>query len=103
MRENVDVRSATVITDQFKGYVNLKTFVNHKSVNHSANWAVGNVHTNTIEGFWALVKRGIMGQYHKVSVKYLPKYSDEFSYRFNNRATDADKFFENTLKRCVTI
>ncbi len=85
VRENVYVRSATVITDQFRGYVKLKNFVDHKSINHSANWAAGNIHTNTIEGFWSLLKRGIVGQYHQVSVRHLQQYVNEFCYRYNHR------------------
>ena len=45
----------------------------------------GEVHTNSIESFWSLLKRGILGTYHNVSKTYLPLYLNEFSYRFNNR------------------
>ncbi len=45
----------------------------------------GEVHTNSMESFWSLLKRGIVGTYHKVSKKYLPLYLAEFQYRFNNR------------------
>lgn len=101
VRENVDVRSATVITDQFKGYVRLKNFVDHKSVNHSANWAVGDIHTNTIEGFWSLLKRGIVGQYHQVSIRHLQQYVNEFCYRYNHRKNP--EVFEYTLQKALRI
>ena len=48
-------------------------------------YVMGNVHTNTIEGFWSLVKRGIGGVYHQVSQKYLQSYLNEYSFRYNRR------------------
>jgi hypothetical protein len=48
-------------------------------------YARGKYHTNTIEGFWTLLKRGIYGQYHKVSVRYLQSYLDEFTFKYNHR------------------
>jgi transposase-like protein len=58
----------------------------HKRINHSQKvYVVGEVHTNTIEGFWSLVKRGIGGVYHSVSAKYLQSYLNEYSFRYNRR------------------
>jgi transposase len=58
----------------------------HKRVNHTQKvYVAGEVHTNTIEGFWSLVKRGIGGVYHSVSAKYLQSYLDEYSFRYNRR------------------
>ncbi len=58
----------------------------HGVVHHGAHEYVhGNIHTQTIEGFWSLVKRGIIGTFHKVSKKYLPLYVNEFEFRYNNR------------------
>ncbi len=58
----------------------------HKRINHSQKvYVIGDVHTNTIEGFWSLVKRGIGGVYHSVSAKYLQSYLDEYSFRYNRR------------------
>jgi hypothetical protein len=65
-----------------------------RSVRHSAgNYLVGAVHTNTIESFWSLIKRGIVGTYHKFSRKCLPLYVAEFQFRYNNRL-NADIFGE---------
>jgi transposase-like protein len=82
-----------VVTDEHKGY---DTIVDsgrpHEVIRHSDNVHVrGIVHTNSIEGFWALLKRGIIGTYHNVSRKFLPLYLNEFQFRYNNRK-EADIF-----------
>jgi transposase-like protein len=57
-----------------------------RSVDHSrGQYVVGAVHTQTIDGFWSLLKRRVMGTFHKVSAKYLPLYVAEFQFRYNNR------------------
>jgi hypothetical protein len=56
-----------------------------KTVDHSKGFRQGQAHTNTIEGFWALVKRGIHGVYYQVGAEYLQSYIDEYSYRYNRR------------------
>jgi len=101
VRENVNVQESTVITDQFRGYAKLKTFVNHQSINHSVSWGIGDVHTNTIEGFWSLLKRGMIGQYHQVSVRHLQQYVNEFCYRYNHRKNP--EIFEHTLQKALRI
>ena len=78
----------TVYTDDWRGYKGLDRVnsYEHKRINHSAGvYVVGTTHTNTIEGFWSLVKRGIGGVYHSVSKKYLQTYLDEYSFRYNRR------------------
>ena len=71
----------------------------HGRINHSERvYVSGDVHTNTIEGFWSLVKRGIMGTFHKVSRKYLPLYVNEFQFRYNNR-TNPD-IFGTAIRAC---
>ncbi len=60
----------------------------HKRIHHSSRvYVVGDIHTNSVEGFWSLIKRGIGGVYHSVSQKYLQSYLDEYSYRYNRRGT----------------
>jgi ISXO2-like transposase domain/Transposase zinc-ribbon domain len=77
-------RVSLVVSDEAPTYENLG--LPHESVTHSRNEYVrGNVHTNNIESFWSLLKRGVVGTYHKVSKDYLPLYLNEFSYRHNNR------------------
>jgi len=85
VRQNVDIATATIYTDEHAGYLRLSDFVNHGVINHKVWYVDGDCHTNSIESFWALLKRGIVGQYHKVSLRHLPQYINEFCYRFNNR------------------
>jgi len=101
VRRNVDISNATLITDEYKGYLGIKHIMPHKTIDHSYWYVNGDVHTNNIESFWAILKRGIVGQYHKVSLRYLPKYIDEFIYRFNNRKHD--DLFGQTINRAVGV
>lgn len=72
----------------------------HQMVNHKAGEYVrGDVHTNTIESAFSLLKRGIIGNFHKVSIKHLQRYLNEFSYRFNRRE-DADAFIQTVRRLC---
>ncbi|OGU33359.1 MAG: hypothetical protein A2068_13530 [Ignavibacteria bacterium GWB2_35_6b] len=85
IKEHIE-EGSEIFTDEWRGYNNLHELFIHKKIDHSKNEYVnGNVHTNSIENFWSLLKRGIVGQYHKVSKKYLPKYIDEFCFRYNNK------------------
>lgn len=101
VRESIAPEKSRVFTDEYKGYVTLKTFVQHKSVNHQYEYVNGEIHTNTIEGFWALLKRGIIGQYHKVSARHLNKYLNEFCFRYNNRKNTAA--FQLTIARALGV
>lgn len=76
-----------IYSDDNKAYGDLTTDKRaHKVVRHSREeWVVGEVNTNTMEGVWGLFKRSIVGAYHKISVKHLDRYVDEFEFRFNNR------------------
>jgi transposase-like protein len=80
-------KNSQIMTDEYKSYnrVSLHGF-KHDRVKHSAKeYVVGDVHTNTIEGFWSQLKRSVNGTYHSVSVKYLQQYVNEFAYRYNYR------------------
>jgi transposase len=78
---------ATIYTDEARHYQRLPRLgFKHGRVNHSRRQYVkGRAHTNTIEGFWGNTKRGIDGVYHHVSPKYLQRYLDEYSFRYNHR------------------
>ncbi|SRR6266849_8196399 len=69
----------------------------HRAINHSRTYAIGDLHTNTIENAFSLLKRGVYGTYHKVSIKHLGRYCNEFSFRFNRRESQ-EEMFEETVK-----
>jgi transposase-like protein len=71
----------------------------HKTINHSREYAHGDVHTNTVESAFSLLKRGIVGTWHKVSAKHLPAYLDEMCFRFNNRKNQF--LFRDTLIKLI--
>ena len=72
--------------DEHRGYSALRREYPLGVVHHSRDeYVCGAIHTNTIEGFWSIVKCGIVGTFHKVSKKYLPLYVNEFEFRYNNR------------------
>jgi transposase-like protein len=99
VEQTVSDKVSLIATDEWGGYTDLKHFYPHQVVNHKAREYVrGNVHTNNIESFWSLLKRGVVGTYHKVSKDYLPLYLNEFSYRHNNR--DNPDAFANLVETC---
>jgi transposase-like protein len=92
---------STIFTDELAAYNTMpgKRQYTHHRINHSSKvYVQGNVHTNTIEGFWSLVKRGIGGVYHQVSQKYLQSYLNEYSFRYNRR-DQGNLIFNAFLKR----
>jgi transposase-like protein len=95
---------ATVFTDEHKAYDGLeKRGYAHHRVNHSARvYVTGNVHTNTIEGFWSLLKNGIRGAHHAVGAAYLQSYVSEYTYRYNHR-DDAQPMFVSLSERVSEV
>jgi transposase-like protein len=75
----------------------------HAVIKHHEWYVDGDIHTNTIEGFWALLKRGLFGQFHWVSRKWLQRYVDEFCFRYNLRDTDRQIAFARTLNRGLGV
>ena len=103
VRARVDVDNAHLMTDEYQGYSGMRRLLPHEVIKH-ADWYVdGDIHTNTIEGFWALLKRGMFGQFHSVSRRHLQKYVDEFCYRYNLRKTNSDLAFTWTLDRGLGV
>jgi transposase-like protein len=95
MERNIQPGS-TVVTDEWGGYRG--TNLQHEIINHAEEYVRGQVHTNGIENFWSLLKRGLNGTYISVEPFHLFRYIDEQAYRYNNRATrdnpltDFDRF-----------
>jgi|ERR1043166_8774723 transposase-like protein len=86
-----------VFTDSWVGYNNLKGF-QHTVINHSdGTYVVGDAHTNGIESFWALFKRGYHGVYHQMSPKHMQRYLDEYTFRFNRRTDGMQQVFSNVV------
>lgn len=100
IRRNVE-SGETVITDEYVSYRKVGAEYIHACINHSIKYVDGEVHTNGVENFWSLLKRGIVGSYHHVSPKYLPLYLDEFVSRFNARHLENGDYVEKVLEGCV--
>ena len=95
VKEHVLPKS-TVFTDDFASYDVMDRHINeyvHRRINHSEKiYVMGDVHTNTIEGFWSLIKNGIRGVYHSVGRHYLQTYLNEYSFRYNRRFDEQPMF-----------
>jgi transposase-like protein len=91
-------KGTTICSDEFPAYTSLRRVYDHQAVKHSAEEYVrGAIHTNSIEGFWSLLKRGIIGIYHFTSEKHLQKYVNEFTYRYNTRGSNDCGRFSDML------
>ena len=89
VRHTVSENVSLVCTDEANAYRYVRKGMPHRAVNHGrGEYVNGAVHTNNIESFWSLFKRGVVGTYHKVSKDYMPLYLNEFSFRHNNRHSD---------------
>ena len=88
-------------TDGHSSYVGFKDYFNHKFVNHSKGEYVSSegISTNGVDGFWSLLKRGIKGQFHHISRKYLTLYINEFQFRYNNK----NNGFNLLIERCLGL
>ena len=91
IKENVSADVDVLVTDDFGAYPNAMkraghSAEKHKTISHSKHiYVQGDIYTNTVESAFSLLKRGIMGTWHKISAKHLESYLDEMCFRFNNR------------------
>jgi transposase len=101
VREHV-LPESTIYTDElpaYKGIGKMDRGYEHRRIHHNAKvYVMGDVHTNTVEGFWSLIKRGIGGTHHAVSQKFLQSYLDEYAFRYNRRDV-AEPMFKLILER----
>ncbi len=100
VRDNVE-EGSIMVSDENAGYTGLKHTYKHARVNHSkGEYVRGAAHTNTLEGFWSLLKRQITGIHHSVSPKHLDRYCNEATYRYNRKQWAQDDRFNNALHQC---
>jgi transposase-like protein len=95
-------QDAILQTDGHSTYaiIGERKFAAHRVIDHARSYAMGDIHTNTIESAFSLLKRGVYGTFHKVSIKHLGRYCNEFSYRFNRRGEQLE-MFDGTLKNML--
>jgi transposase-like protein len=88
VEQYVNMPDSVLLTDAYKAYSRFDAIIEHIVIDHDKMYSYKGLNTNSIESFWAIIKRGIMGQYHSVSEKYLQNYIDEFCFKYNNRKFD---------------
>jgi transposase-like protein len=101
IHETTDPKTEAIYTDEYQPYQGIADAdTRHGTVKHSEEeWVNGDVHTNSVENVWSLLKRSVVGTYHKISVKHLDAYLDELEFRFNNRKNEF--LFRDTLSKLV--
>lgn len=99
---NTEDGTEAIFTDDYEAYDGIADDdTRHETVNHSdEEWVNGEVHTNTVENIWSLLKRSIIGSYHKVSIKHLEAYLHELGFRYDNR--DNPYIFRDAMRRMLT-
>lgn len=94
-----NVKDALVYTDEWVGYKQVNRSYNHLFVKHNeGEYVNGRIYTNTIEGFWSILKRRIVGRYHFTSRKHIQRYVDEFVFRYNTRIITGNERFNLLLR-----
>ena len=88
IKKFVKTDASELYTDQYRGYTEIGKEMKHETLNRSEEWRAGEIHTNTIEGFWSFVKRAWYGSHPHYSTAYTPLYLTEACYKYNPRETD---------------
>ena len=97
VKARVNVAHATLMTDEYTAYLGTNGLLPHEVIKHATWYVDGTIHSNTIEGFWALLKCGMFGQFHSLSQRHLQRYVDEFCYRYNLRGVESNQVFKYTI------
>lgn len=98
IKDTVEPEGSVLITDEYRAYRAVRKTISHAVINHSQAYAEGNTHTNTIESFWALIKRSWYGSHHHYDKEYIPLYVAETSWKYNHR--DDDNAFGSFMRGC---
>jgi len=85
LKDNIDPQGTLLITDEYRAYDEASGLFQHATINHSECYADGDTHTNTIEGFWSLLKRAYYGSHHHYTKKWMPLYVAEACWKYNQR------------------
>ncbi len=85
LKDHVAVDNALLMTDEYRGYQAVDSFMDRSVITHDEQYVAGDIHTNTIESFWALIKRAWYGQHHHYSKLYMPLYIAETAWKYNER------------------
>ena len=86
IRNAVKTEDSILITDEYQAYNAVRSLMPHATINHQSEYADGWKHTNTIEGFWSLLKRAWYGSHHHYALKFTPLYVSEAAWKYNNRS-----------------
>lgn len=93
LQENIDLKRARLMTDEHPLYGGISRKLPHNMIRHLSEYVRGEIHTQGIENYWSILKRGVYGVFHHVDAGYLPCYLNEFEFRFNRRkVTDQERF-----------
>ena len=98
LRWTIDVTDSTLITDEYGAYRAVRSVMPHETIPHSERFVDGDLHTNTIEGFWSLLKRAWYGTHHHYKEHYTPLYVGEACWKYNNRKRSDG--FDQFLRGC---
>lgn len=95
-----DTKDSILTTDESNVYKGVERFIKRRSVNHSEMYVDGEIHANTLEGFWTLLKRAWYGLHHKYEVKFMPLYVAEACWKYNHRKMP--DLFDVFIRGCFT-